>query len=88
MSEHEEPGSSGVARGESLWHGRFAGSSAASLAAFSHSIGFDQRLWRDDLVGSRAHVAMLGATGILDPGDVAAVDAALVQVHDEMEGGV
>ena len=88
MSEHEEPGSSGVARGESLWHGRFAGSSAASLAAFSHSIGFDQRLWRDDLVGSRAHVAMLGATGILDPGDVAAVDAALVQVHDEMEGGL
>ena len=37
------------------------------------SIGTDKRLWQEDLAGSCAHVTMLGATGILAAGDVAAI---------------
>ena len=47
------------------------------------SIPFDKRLWQQDIAGSRAHVAMLGVTGILSADDAATIDAGLVRVHDE-----
>jgi len=76
-----------VAEGKALWHGRFAAAPAEELMAFTASISFDKRLWADDITGSRAHVAMLGATGILDAATVNAIDAALSQVHHEMSSG-
>ena len=54
-----------------LWGGRFAGGPAAVMQEINASIPFDQRLWRHDLAGSRAHVAMLADQGIVEP-DVAA----------------
>ncbi len=42
-----------------LWHGRFADGPSDDLLAFTESLSFDQRLAADDIVGSRAHVAML-----------------------------
>ncbi|KQM64462.1 argininosuccinate lyase [Sphingomonas sp. Leaf17] len=44
------------------------------------SIPFDKRLWRQDVAGSKAHVAMLGATGIVAADDAAAIAAGLDQV--------
>lgn len=76
-----------VAEGAALWHGRFAGGPAHELMAFTESIGFDARLWRDDLDGSRAHVHMLVATDILSVSDGAAIDAALDQVEREFSEG-
>lgn len=87
MGEEPQDPSTGVAGGAALWHGRFSGEAAPSLAAFTHSIGFDRRLWRDDIDGSRAHVAMLARTGILSAEDAAAVDDALLAVREEMEQG-
>ncbi len=66
-----------------MWGGRFAAGPAAIMAEINASIAFDKRLWKQDIAGSRAHVAMLGACGILDAGDAAAIDAGLVRVHDE-----
>ena len=43
-----------------LWHGRFGSGPADELLAYTVSLSFDQRLARDDIVGSRAHVRMLG----------------------------
>ena len=51
------------------------------------SISFDKRLWRQDLAGSKAHAAMLGAQGIVDPGDVAAILAGLDTIAAEYEAG-
>ena len=51
------------------------------------SIGFDKRLAPQDIRGSLAHVAMLGRTGILPPGDVAAIEAGLKTVQAEIEAG-
>ena len=56
-----------------LWHGRFAYGPSDELMAFTESIGFDQRLWLDDLNGSRAHVKMLGAVGLLTNDEVVAL---------------
>lgn len=72
-----------------MWGGRFAEGPAAVMREINASIPFDKRLWQQDIAGSRAHVAMLGATGILNAEDVAAIDQGLQQVHAEFaENGV
>ncbi len=57
------------------------------MQAINVSIGFDRKLWRQDITGSRAHAAMLGATGILSAADVAAIDDGLAQIGGEIEAG-
>ena len=66
-----------------MWGGRFAAGPSAIMREINASIPFDQRLWRQDIAGSRAHVAMLGAQGIVAAEDVAAIDAGLVRIADE-----
>ncbi len=51
------------------------------------SIGFDKRLWRQDIRASRAHVAMLGAQGIVEAPDAAAIERGLATIADEYAGG-
>ena len=70
-----------------LWHGRFTEAPADSLMAYTASIGFDVRLWRDDIAGSVAHAQMLGASGVLSLADSDAIVAALRQVESEFEAG-
>ena len=68
-----------------MWGGRFAAGPASIMREINASIPFDKRLWRQDIAGSRAHVAMLGATGILAADDVATIDAGLADVLTEFE---
>lgn len=60
-----------------MWGGRFAEGPAAVMRAINASIPFDKRLWRQDIAGSKAHVAMLGATGIVSADDAATISAGL-----------
>ncbi len=76
-----------VSDGAALWHGRFASAPAEELMAYTESLSFDSRLWADDIEGSRAHVEMLVATGILGAADGAAIVAALDRVRSEFESG-
>jgi argininosuccinate lyase len=73
--------------GKTLWHGRFASGPAADLMAFTVSLPFDQRMWRDDITASRAHVRMLAHVGLLTDGERDAVLSALDVVWIEMESG-
>lgn len=68
-----------------LWHGRFGEPPADSLMAYTASIGFDVRLWRDDIAGSVAHAQMLGASGVLPQAESDTIVAALRQVESEMQ---
>ena len=52
-----------------MWGGRFAASPAQIMEEINASIDFDKRLWRHDILASKAHVAMLGATGIVKPSE-------------------
>jgi argininosuccinate lyase len=73
--------------GKTLWHGRFASGPAAELMAYTVSLPFDQRLWRDDITGSRAHVLGLEHVGLLTGDERAAVIAALDTVEHELGTG-
>ena len=76
-----------VTAGAALWHGRFDVAPDVALMHYTQSLSFDQRLWHDDIVASKAHVQMLGKVGILTSSDTSAVIAALDQTHKEFEEG-
>nr|WP_244654879.1 argininosuccinate lyase [Sphingomonas sp. CFBP 13733] len=63
-----------------MWGGRFAEGPAAVMREINASIPFDKRLWKQDIAGSKAHVAMLGAQGIVSPDDAATIAAGLDRV--------
>ncbi len=69
------------------WGGRFTGGPAKIMARINPSVGFDHALWRQDIVGSRAHAKMLSVTGIISSADEAAIDAGLEAIAAEIEAG-
>jgi argininosuccinate lyase len=70
-----------------MWGGRFAEGPDALMQAINASIGFDRRLAREDIAGSRAHAAMLAATGIIGVSDAEAIREGLLTVLSEIEEG-
>ena len=70
-----------------MWGGRFAAGPDAIMEAINASIGFDRRLAAQDIAGSRAHAAMLAATGIISDSDAAAIREGLLTVLSEIESG-
>ncbi|MFN6999663.1 argininosuccinate lyase [Elioraea tepidiphila] len=85
----DTPSSSSAARApaNALWGGRFAAGPAAIMQEINASIGFDRRMWRQDIAGSKAHAAMLAARGIITEADRDAILAGLAQVAAEIESG-
>ena len=76
-----KPSSSG--RGNAMWGGRFADGPSAIMREINASIPFDKALWRQDIAGSRAHVAMLAAQGILSGEDAKTIDEGLQTIAAE-----
>ena len=70
-----------------MWGGRFGGSPDDIMEEINASIGFDQRLFAQDIRGSRAHCDMLAAQGIISSEDAAAILGALTQIEAEIEAG-
>jgi len=70
-----------------MWGGRFAAGPDAIMEAINASIGFDRRLYRQDIEGSRAHAAMLAQQGILTSKDAEAIREGLLTVLSEIEAG-
>src|SRR5690606_10771341 len=88
MTDHEQPPSATQdATGATLWHGRFEGGPDEALMAYTVSLPFDQRLWADDIAGSRAHVRGLARVGLLTADELDAVLPALDTVHTELSEG-
>src|SRR6266436_1859020 len=67
--------------------GRFAGGPAADVAQFTESISFDWRLWRHDVLGSRAHATMLQKIGLLSRSELAAILKGLDSIAKEIDSG-
>ncbi len=63
-----------------MWGGRFAEGPSAVMRAINASIPFDKQMWAQDIAGSKAHVAMLGAQGIVAADDAATISAGLDKV--------
>ncbi len=74
-------------KSNSMWGGRFASGPDAIMEAINASIDFDKRLAAQDVEASRAHAAMLGATGIVSDSDAQAIREGLQAVLAEIEAG-
>ncbi|WP_312796724.1 argininosuccinate lyase [Tianweitania sp.] len=70
-----------------MWGGRFASGPAAIMEAINASIGFDQKLYAQDIRGSIAHSEMLAAQGIITSEDQAAIAKGLRTIQSEIESG-
>jgi len=70
-----------------MWGGRFSEGPSELMRAINASIGFDKRLWRQDIAASRIHIAMLAAQGIVAQEDADAIEEGLDRIEDEYETG-
>lgn len=68
-----------------MWGGRFAEGPSAIMREINASIPFDKALWRQDIAASKAHVAMLGACGIVSDADAVTIRDGLDAVAAEYE---
>ena len=69
------------------WGGRFAEGPSAIMAAINASIGFDRKMWRQDIQGSLAHAAMLAHVGIITAEDETAIRDGLAKIAARIEAG-
>jgi argininosuccinate lyase len=69
------------------WGGRFTESTDAFVEAFTASVGFDRRLYRYDIAGSRAHARMLARVGVITEADCDAILGGLDRIERDIEQG-
>ena len=70
-----------------LWGGRFSETGRAELTEFSESVSFDRRLYKHDIAGSKAHVAMLAAQKIIPAATAQAITAELDRIRGLIDAG-
>ncbi|MBX9453762.1 MAG: argininosuccinate lyase [Mesorhizobium sp.] len=70
-----------------MWGGRFASGPAAVMEAINASIGFDRKLYAQDIRGSIAHSEMLAETGIISADDQKKIAHGLNTILSEIEAG-
>ena len=70
-----------------LWSGRFEKNTDALVDELNASIGFDARLYRQDIQGSLAHSAMLAKQGIITEEDKEQIHKGLKEILAEIESG-
>ncbi len=71
-----------------LWKGRFKKELAKETNDFNSSIKFDKRMFEEDIKGSMAHAAMLGATGIIDKSESEKIVDGLDGILKDIKNGV
>jgi argininosuccinate lyase len=69
------------------WSGRFRQETAPRVERFTESVSFDQRLYRQDILGSIAHVRMLAQQGIVRPSDAKRIEKGLREIAVEIRTG-
>ena len=69
------------------WGGRFDAGPSVVMQEINASIGFDRKMWRQDIAASLAHAAMLARIGLLTPADEAAIRTGLADIAAEIDAG-
>lgn len=72
---------------EKLWGGRFTKTTDEMINEFQASIGFDKRMYREDIAGSIAHAMMLKKCGILSGEDCDRIIAGLKEIEKQIDSG-
>lgn len=73
--------------GKKMWGGRFVAATDASVEGYTQSVGFDRRLYAEDIAGSKAHARMLAAQGVITRDEAATLVQGLDSVLAEIESG-
>ena len=71
-----------------LWGGRFKSGVNELVNTFNASISIDSRMYKEDILGSLAHVKMLGKQGIIPAKDSEKIVNGLNEILKRMENGV
>jgi argininosuccinate lyase len=69
------------------WSGRFSEPVSELVKRYTASVDFDRRLAAVDIAGSLAHARMLAAVGVLEQGDLAAIERGMEAIRGEIERG-
>ena len=72
---------------DKIWGGRFTEPTDAFVEAFTASVSFDQRMYRQDIAGSKAHAQMLTRIGVLSDSERDQIIEGLETIQDEIENG-
>ena len=75
------------AEANAQWGGRFARGPSVIMQDINASIGFDRKMWRQDIKGSLAHAAMLARAGVIPAADETAIRTGLEQIAAEIDAG-
>lgn len=70
-----------------MWGGRFASGPSEIMEEINASIGYDQRLYNQDINGSIAHAEMLADAGILSKTDLKKIIQGLEKIRKEIKSG-
>ena len=71
-----------------MWAGRTAGETDRIADDFNSSIHFDSRMYRQDITGSMAHAAMLGAKGIITSEEAQTLIVGLEGILADLDAGI
>ena len=85
--KRDSKGEAGSGQPGKLWGGRFREATDSSIERFTASVGFDVRLYRQDIAGSIAHATMLGETGVLSEAETRQIIEGLEAIRSEIEQG-
>jgi len=72
---------------QKTWGGRFEGGVDKRTELYTESISFDRRLYRHDILGSKAHAAMLASVGLITAAESESIATELERIGDEIEAG-
>lgn len=86
MTESNEQDKPGAVRGKP-WQGRFSEATDAFVEAFTASVNFDRRLYKQDIAGSKAHARMLARVGMLTASENEQIQQGLSEIQADIEQG-
>ncbi len=72
---------------QKTWGGRFQGDTDKRVIAFTESISFDSRLYRQDIQASQAHARMLAEVGLLSQNEAQEIVNSLEAIRGQIERG-
>ena len=87
MTQSESPSSNDKSDTNTLWGGRFSESTDQFVQAFTASVTFDKRMYRQDIAGSRAHATMLMKSGVLSEADCDSIHQGLNDIEKAIDAG-
>lgn len=70
-----------------LWDGRFTKATDSMTDHFNSSLSFDYRMYKQDIIGSIAHVKMLGQQGIISLSDSEQIQQGLIDLLSDIQAG-